>query len=107
MGSSENENSSNQIGRCQRLLFGQKSPTCPKGTSSPSAHSANPLRTPDGFLCIFPWIAEALRQGNYIRRSAFVTGRTDGKADSPNQFVQIDAGNSSVLADIQQKKQGS
>ena len=58
--SSENEDFLKHLGRCQRLLFGQKSPTCPKGTSSPSAHSANPLRTPDGFLRTFPETSEAL-----------------------------------------------
>ena len=83
----ENENFSNHLGCCQRLLFGQKSPTCPKGTSSPAAHSASPHRQPDGFLRTFPETTEALRRGNHIRRSAFVTGRTDGKVDSPSQFV--------------------
>ena len=84
----ENEDFSNRMGCCQRLLFGQKSPTCPKGTSSPAAHSANPLRTPYGFLRIFPETSEALRRGNHIRRSAFVTGITDGKVDSLNQLFR-------------------
>ena len=85
--SMKNENFSYQLGCCQRLLDGQKSPTCPKGTSSPAAHSANPRRQPSGFLRIFPETTEALRRGNHIRRSAFVTGRVDGKVDSPSQFV--------------------
>ena len=49
MDSSENENFSNRIGRCQRLLLGQKSPT-----------PLNPLRTPCGFLRTFPQTSEAL-----------------------------------------------
>ena len=56
----KNESISNRMGYCQRLLFGKKSPTCPKGTSSPAAHSANPLRTPCGFLRTFPQTSEAL-----------------------------------------------
>ena len=92
----ENENFSNHLGCCQRLLFGQKSPTCPKGTSSPAAHSASPRRTPYGFLRTFPETAEALRRGKYIRRSAFVTGRTDGKADYRNRSQKCQPENCSV-----------
>ena len=77
MGSLENENFSNQLGCCQRLLRGQKSPT-----------PLNPRRQPDGFLRIFPETAEALRRGNHIRRSAFVIGITDGKVDSLNQLFR-------------------
>ena len=74
MGSLENENFSYHLGCCQRLLRGQKSPT-----------PLNPRRQPDGFLRIFPWISEALRRGNHIRRSAFVTVWTDGKIDYRNR----------------------
>ena len=49
MDSSENENSSNRIGCCQRLLLGQKSPT-----------PLNPRRQPSGFLRIFPQTSESL-----------------------------------------------
>ena len=49
MDSSENESFSKHLGCCQRLLFGQKSPT-----------PLNPLRTPCGFLRTFPQTSEAL-----------------------------------------------